>query len=81
MPKSVTTVTAAHISMLIDFVQAVAGQAKPRLMEKEDDCLRLLSAQQLMHMIIDSDSLSLSLLARFFGGDQRDPLFMHRAIS
>lgn len=32
MPKSVTAVTAAHISMLIDSVRAVAGRAKPRLM-------------------------------------------------
>lgn len=32
MPKSVTTVTAAHVSMLIDSVLAVAGCAKPRLM-------------------------------------------------
>lgn len=32
MPKLVTTVTAAHISVLIDSVQAVAGRAKPRLM-------------------------------------------------
>lgn len=32
MPKSVTAVTAAHISMLIDSVQAVVGRAKPRLM-------------------------------------------------
>lgn len=32
MPKSVTAVTAAHISMLIDSVRAVASRAKPRLM-------------------------------------------------
>lgn len=32
MPKSVTAVTAAHISKLIDSVQAVSGRAKPRLM-------------------------------------------------
>lgn len=32
MPKSVTTVTAAHISTLIDSVQAVVGWTKPRLM-------------------------------------------------
>ena len=32
MPKSVTAVTAAHISKQIDSVQAVAGRAKPRLM-------------------------------------------------
>lgn len=32
MPKLVTTVTAAHISMLIDSLDAVASRAKPRLM-------------------------------------------------
>lgn len=32
MPKSVTAVMAAHISTLIDSVQAVASRSKPRLM-------------------------------------------------
>lgn len=53
MPKSVAAVTAAHISMLIDSVQAVASHAKPRLMgegKRMIVCGCCHASRQSMHM-------------------------------